>query len=200
MTREELKDLLDAQTETEFTDGQLLGRRPWIFDADETYHAWRRSVAATLAIEPSAVCIVGSAATGFSLSPWKAGRPFLRTLSLNPVVSDIDIALIDPNLFAVAWDTIVRFDRELRLGGTEESRSKIRMNVYLGLVGQRTLPRNTERARRLFTAISVDGRHPPLRGYRLQSRLYRRVEDLRAYHITSLRQLRAQLATEKASD
>lgn len=200
MTRQDLKNLLDAQTETEFTDGQLLGRRPWIFDADEAYHAWRRSVAGALSIEPSAVCIVGSAATGFSLSPRKAGRPFLRAHSLNAVASDIDIALVDPNLFAMAWDTIVRFDRELRLRGTDEGRNRIRMNVYWGLVGQQTLPQNTEPARRLLTAMSVAGRQPPLRGYRLQSRLYRRIEDLRAYHIKSLRQLRAQLATDRESD
>jgi hypothetical protein len=31
MTPEELLSLLDAQTAYEFIDGQLLGRRPWIF-------------------------------------------------------------------------------------------------------------------------------------------------------------------------
>jgi hypothetical protein len=197
MTRQELRRLLSAQSETEFTDGQLLGRCPWIFDASETYDAWRSSVAETLSIEPGSIRIVGSAATGFSLSPQKPGRPFRRTSSLNTVASDIDIALIHPNLFAMAWDTIIRFDREHKLGGTEERRNTIRVNVYWGLVGQRTLPRNTEPARMLLTAMSVAGRLPPLRGYRIQSRIYRRMEDLRAYHISSLRQLRLVLAAQE---
>jgi len=74
------------------------------------------------------------------------------------------------------------------------TRSKIRIDIYWGLVGQQSLPRNTEPARMLLTAMSVAGRLPPLRGYRIRSRVYRRLDDLRAYHTTSLRQLRALLA------
>jgi hypothetical protein len=196
MTLEELKTLLNAQTEFEFIDGLLLGRRPWIFDADDSYDAWRRYVAATLAIHPDAVRVVGSAATGFSLSPRKPGRPFRRRSSLGTEASDIDIALIDPNLFAAAWDTIVRFDWERRLGGTDESRNSIRVDVYWGLVGQQRVPRNTEAARMLLTAMSVAGRSPPLRGYRIRSRVYRRLEDLRWYHVNSLRLLRAELVKD----
>ena len=167
---------------------------PWIFDADDRYDAWRRYVAAAIAVDPDAIRIVGSAAIGFSLSPWKPGRPFRRTSSLGTEASDIDIALIDPNLFSAAWDTIVRLDRERRLGGTDESRNSIRVDVYWGLVGQQRVPRNTEAARVLLTAMSVAGRLPPLRGYRIRSRVYRRLEDLRWYHVNSLRLLRAELA------
>jgi hypothetical protein len=194
MTIEELLVLLDTQTESEFVERQLLSRRPWIFEADDAYHAWRSSVAATLRIGPDNIRIVGSAATGYSLSPLKPGRPFRKASTLDASSSDIDIAFVDPTLFAAAWDTIVLFDRTYRLGGAYETRSKIRIDIYWGLVGQQSLPRNTEPARMLLTAMSVAGRLPPLRGYRIRNRVYRRLDDLHAYHTTSLRQLRALLA------
>jgi hypothetical protein len=60
-------------------------------------------------------------------------------------------------------------------------------------VGQQNIPRNTEPARVVLSAMSVAGRSPPLRGYRIRTRVYRRFEDLREYHVSSLRQLRARL-------
>ena len=68
MIRQELGVLLYAQTETEFADTQLLGKRPWIFNTDVRHDAERRSVAASLVIEPSGVRIVGSAATALALA------------------------------------------------------------------------------------------------------------------------------------
>lgn len=193
MTPKELLALLDAQPAHEFIDGQLLGRRPWIFDADERYNAWRRGISHTLGIDAGAILIVGSAATGYSLSPLKPGRPFRPASILGQAQSDIDIALIDPNLFTAVWDEIVMRDRRFHLGGTDDTRDRIRFEIYHGLVGQQNIPRNTEPARILLSAMSDAGRSPPLRGHRIRTRVYRRLEDLRAYHLSSLRQLRARL-------
>lgn len=197
MTIDELRVLLDAYSEAEFVDNQLLLRRPWIFETDDIYDTWRRSVAATLGIVSENVRIVGSAATGFSLSPLKPGRPFRRTSSLDRAPSDIDVAVIDPSLFDLSWNTIVLFDRRRSLGGTDEGRNRIRVNVYWGLVGQRDLPWNTEPARVLLQAMVTAQRSAPIRGHQVRGRIYRRIEDLRAYHISSLRQLRAQLSVEQ---
>lgn len=194
MTIDELRKLLDAYSEGEFVDGQLLSRRPWIFETDDSYDIWRRSVAAMLGIVSENVRIVGSAAMGFSLSPLKPGRPFRRTSSLDLAPSDIDVALIDPTLFDMSWNTIVLFDRRRGLRGTDDGRNRIRVNVYWGLVGQKDLPWNTEPARVLLQAMATAQRSAPLRGHQVRSRIYRRMEDLRAYHVSSLRQLRAQLS------
>ena len=176
-------------------DREILERRPWIFDAVESYQAWRTSVASQLGVEPDNVRIVGSAATGFSLSPLKPGRPFRRLENAaGGQTSDIDIALIAPSLFVVAWETILYLDRRHRLGIAQGALGKIRLDVYWGLVGQQSLPRNTDPARSILSAMSVAGRMPPLRGYPIRCRIYRRVEDLRAYHTDSLRQLRQELA------
>ena len=72
MTTEELAALLTAQTDIDFVETHLLGRRPWIFDTDKTYDEWRVAVARALLVDPISVQIVGSAATGYSLEPAKA--------------------------------------------------------------------------------------------------------------------------------
>jgi len=194
MTEDQLRSLLNTQTDDEFVDRALLSGRPWIFSTDEIYHTWQQSVSAELALQPENVRIVGSAATGFSLSPLKPGRSF-QSVTTRGRASDIDVALIDQGLFADAWNLILVTDRRRLLGGTGEARSKIREDIYWGVVGQKSVPSNTIIARRLLTAMSAAGRLPPLRGYQIRCRVYRRIDDLRAYHVSSLRQLRAELST-----
>jgi hypothetical protein len=195
MTPAELKGILANQPAHEFVEREILTRCPWIFDAEQDYQAWLGAVAAELAADPRSIRIVGSAATGYSLSPLKPGRPFRRLSSLGTRSSDIDVAFLDADLFREAWDTIVLFDRQRRLGVALDIRTKIRLDVYWGAIGQHSLPRNTDTARRFLTALSILSRRPPLRGYQVRCRVYRRIDDLRAYHIDSLRQLRVQLET-----
>lgn len=194
MTVEELRSWLAARTDEECIDREILGRRPWIFPADEPYNAWRNSVASVLNVSTDGIRIVGSAATGFSLSPLKPGRPF-RPLPSTTNASDIDVALVAPLLFTEAWNVVVEFDRNRRLGSTEDGRAKIRLDIYAGLVAHYSIPVNTDPARTALAALAVAGRQPPLRGHQIRCRIYRRNEDLRAYHIYSLRLLRQELAT-----
>ena len=193
MDRADLAALLSGYADHEFVERELLNRRPWIFPDDAIFGAWRSSVADVLKIAPGDVSIVGSAATGYSLSPLKPGRPFRPVSPRSAVASDIDIAFIDPTLFSEAWDIIVRLDRALQLGGTDERRGKIRLDIYYGLIAHQTIPLNTSPARRFRTAMTFAGRLPPLRGYRIRARVYRRSEDLRSYHLSSLRLLRREL-------
>jgi len=195
MTRDELKVLLETQTDSEFIDQRILSSRPWLFATDETYRAWQGSVADSITIGRDCVRIVGSAATGFSLSPLKPGRPFRKVASGALKQSDVDIALIDPALFVKVWNDILLYDRRRALGGTDESRDKIRMDIYWGFVSQYNVPRNTDVARRLLVAASVASRSAPVRGHPVSYRLYRRLEDLHGYHVASLRALRSELST-----
>jgi hypothetical protein len=193
MTRGELRKLLDERSHDDFVDRQILNRIPWIFDGSVDYSTWLVEVAADIDIPTTSIRIVGSAATGYSLSPLKPGRPFRPRSTANERTSDIDVALLDDDLFYQAWDTIVGYDRRRRLKGSEEARAKLRLDVYWGVVSQNSLPQNTEPARRLLMALAALGRRPPLRGYTVRCRVYRRIEDLRAYHVESLRHLRAEL-------
>lgn len=192
MTKDELKELLAGRRNEEFVDTEILNRRPWIFAVDAEHDSWCASVATALEIEKQHIHIVGSAATGYSLSPLKAGRAF-RKPTTDTQASDIDLAITSKELFEEAWNTVIAFDRRMRLRMSSSERDKMRTDVYWGLVGQRSLPANTDAARRILTAVSAATNAPPVRGHIVRCRIYRRKNDLTAYHVSSLRQLRAVL-------
>jgi hypothetical protein len=192
MNTEELKNFIRGRKTDEFVDTEVLNRRPWIFATDAQHDQWCRSVAEALNVDPADIRIVGSAATGYSLSPYKAGRPF-RNLAERGRTSDIDLAITSDDLFEDAWNTIVTRDRGRTLSMTGDQRDKMRTDVYWGLVAQKSLPGNTDSARRLLTALARATVVPPIRGYLVRCRIYRRREDLKAYHVASLRQLRLDL-------
>lgn len=101
-----------------FVEENLLARVPWIFQGDATlFNAWRAAAAREVHIARENVFLVGSAATGFSLSPSKPGKDFRRAVSgASYRPSDLDIAIVDSTFFQEAWNTIVRFDRGRGLG------------------------------------------------------------------------------------
>lgn len=183
-------ELLNSRNDRDIVDGQVLGGRPWIFKTDESFEKWQEEVSGDLALSRESIRLVGSAATGFSLSPEKPGRPFRERPDTAGTLSDIDVALVDQALFLAAWEAIVQLDRGLRLG---PKAYQVRQNVYWGLVADFSVPRNTQPSRRLLGAMSALSRRPPLRGYKVRCRIYRRLDDLRAYHMESLRKLRQRL-------
>src|SRR5262249_55934440 len=112
MTRDQLKKLLANRKNDEFVDTEIINRRPWIFTSDDEHASWSGAVAAALQLDKDRIHIVGSAATGYSLSPYKAGRPFKKVGS-GVLASDIDLAITSAELFEDAWNTIIAFDRRL---------------------------------------------------------------------------------------
>jgi len=64
MTRQELRDILNARDPLDFVESEILSRIPWIFSGGAAYQAWLQSVATELAIGAENIRIVGSAATG----------------------------------------------------------------------------------------------------------------------------------------
>lgn len=194
MTRDELRAFLQGRTNHDLVDAEIFRSFPWIFKSQEEYEKWLESIAKETALNRDSIRIVGSAATGFSLSPLKPGRPFRKDAAPGKPPSDIDVALLDGELFDLAWEAILRLDRKGRLHGTDDSRSRIRTEVYWGLVGFQNVPSNTDVARRILGVTSALGRQAPLRGYPVKCRIYRRLEDLHAYHVSSLKRLRTELS------
>src|SRR6267142_6305739 len=116
MDRVELLRLLSsASSLSQFVESSLFSGIPWIFRDDPTeYPSWRRDCASAGNVSPENVFIVGSAATGFSMSPMKAGRPFRPVSRLGPP-SDIDLAIVDEDLFTGSWNYLVTLDRSYSL-------------------------------------------------------------------------------------
>lgn len=201
MDREELRRALEASPSlATFFSMQVLDAVPWIFRGDvDLYRAWKQDVADAAGVTSDAIVLVGSAAVGYSLSPFKAGRDFRPVLDGEDPPSDIDVAVIDSDLFTKAWNDLVRSDRHRSLwrivgrsGGRAtipEAIAKMRQDVYFGAVASNYALPGSESASRVRTLLSAVTRRNPFRGHPPRARLYRRRDDLLAYHEQSLRQL-----------
>ncbi len=186
-----LAEIFSNISDEDFVDARLLSATPWAFREDPAeYGRWRERLGQDADLDPTGVFIVGSAATGYSLSPLKLGRDFRPLGAEGSEASDIDLAVVAPPLFFKAWNVIVAYDQDRILGFNP---GQIRQQIYWGFVSNVFVPANTEPSRHIRRLLAASARHRPFRGYKVSARVYRRLADLRAYHIFSLRQVRAVL-------
>jgi hypothetical protein len=162
----------------------VLERLPFTFDTKEQYFRWRHMLAEGLQVDPRDIVLVGSAATGRSLSARKKFSMFNRK-------SDVDIAIISPAHFDRAWHwfrrvnpALLGFDPEqLRLFNRHREGyifdGMIAANVFLSY-----LPFGAEWNRELQR--SEQYLPPSLRGRVLSVRIYRDSEALRRAQLEAL--------------
>ena len=94
------KDLIDLSG-TKFISKHILERIPYIFNNDaDSYLNWRQNLSIQLKIDPHDIFITGSASLGISLNPNKNFKNFNQS-------SDIDISIIAPHYFEVAWHDLL---------------------------------------------------------------------------------------------
>ncbi|MFI6525595.1 hypothetical protein [Streptomyces uncialis] len=79
-----------------FVTARLFDGIPAVWPQELSYIQWRHLVATELGVDPMAIQLVGSARLGYSLNPSKNYRKFHEN-------SDLDIAVISPELFEKAW-------------------------------------------------------------------------------------------------
>lgn len=200
-----------ARSRRAFVERDLLDGVPWVFDGDEDQFAiWRRRASSAGGFSVENVYIVGSAATGYSLSPRKAGREFRKLTPSQSRSSDIDIAVVDAELFTGIWDSIVKSDRGRRMcrhlamvmpPGFDPiaALDDVRLNIYRGIVGDRQSSVDSDARRRLRMMRSATTGMEPFLGYPVRMRIYRRREDLVAYHEQSLWALEKALEESRGS-
>lgn len=165
---------------------RLLADNPWFFEKRSIiFHDWSQALLSTMDFTNSAcLFLVGSGATGFSLAPEKAGAHF-RGLTTKPKPSDLDFALVDPQFFAVSWNSMIAEDT---IYGSLRRHDDIRIRIYWGRIEQDVVPsKHRSRLRKLVDAIRRDS---ACRGFPTTVRVYRRREDLLGYSRWCLRQLR----------
>ena len=168
----------------------LVHDNPWLFDTNSIdFTKWGSNLLAHNGFgKDSSLHLVGSAATGFSLSPTKAGAQF-RNVSDPPKPSDLDFALVDSEFFTNTWNDLVKEDSLL---GSSIRPDAIRIRVYWGRIEQHVIPGNHRpRTRSLLDAIR---RQQICRGHSASIRVYRRVDDLLGYSLWCIRQLKRELA------
>ena len=201
-----LLTIIEAATSNrDFVEKTLFSDTPWIFRGDASrYSEWRTTTARASGLTPDGIYLVGSAATGYSLSPFKPGREFRP---IDPGVthkSDIDIAVVNDELFVNSWNSILRYDRARRLSGALSGAwshkqpilqqiDRMRLNIYWGTISHAHTTQGSAESRVLRTLFSATTREDPFQGYDIKARIYRRREDLLSYHEQSLQQLKVKL-------
>jgi hypothetical protein len=167
----------------------VLERVPFVFKNDwKQYREWKRVLGEALDIDPCDIFITGSGAVGLSLSPYKNFSFFNDT-------SDIDVAIISPHHFDVAW----RHMRTLRRTGLsyfewESVKAHQQNYIYWGCVATdkilHLLPFGREWLGALVRMEGID----PASGRSISARIYRDARSLRDYTAFTLRALKANLA------
>ena len=162
-----------------FVTARLFDGTPAVWPKELNYIRWRHLVATELGVDPMAVQLVGSARLGYSMNPGKNFRKFHEG-------SDLDIAVISPELFDRAWS-------ELRVIIEDDLFSRRRKDYLRKLVFEEcialdiVLPRLSfgeqwSRSRDLF----VHDLGAAFVNCEVNYRLYRNHRSLRSYQVKSV--------------
>jgi len=186
------RDLRDPKrSETYILDCYFHSGRPTVFDKaapDEEPKlkglvADRLRRAFKLDVHPLQLVICGSAHLGFSPVPSKLGQPF------DARQSDIDIAVVSPELFESWWD-------ELRQAPPPRAiREQIASDLFWGFIDASKLHEVSDYGRRWWKAF---GALKTPRAAGIRGRLYRNMWTMETYHRRAIRQGRARLTNPSA--
>ena len=147
-----------------------------------------------LNVKAESITLVGSGRFGFSLAPYKFGRPFNDR-------SDLDFIIVDAAFFDTAWMELIRydfnslpFDRDV----SESIREHRSNNVFWGYLEPYNLKVALSVYRKVwFPAFAGLGFFVVLAGRQVKARVYRTWDHAKTYHRFGLRMLVAQDTGEK---
>lgn len=195
---------LKRQSVEAVTQDLLSEDSPYVFrESAHGYSVLRDHLSKSLSIEADSVRIIGSALTGFSLSPDNYPRAFGDT-------SDIDVLIVSERLFDFAWSTILKWhyprrghhldviDREWMVQRRRDVYwgwfvpDKIR---YPGLSRPTTLNPLRDLSTNWFEAFKGLGVHAELSNRDVNGRLYRTWDHATLYHANGLSQIKSRLTT-----
>lgn len=194
MTADSLKRDLVRLTPDAFVSLRILECHPSLFGGDElAYFDWRRRVGQGLGVDPSDIILVGSAATGFSLSPQKQFRPFGDR-------SDIDVAVVSHLHFEIAWDALRRvgakkydWPRKAR-EALDDHRERL---IYWGTIATDRLLAHLPYGADWAKATSPIQDAAPVDSRRINYRIYRDMDSLRAYQKIAVTEAANRLLAKK---
>ncbi|MBP1174665.1 MULTISPECIES: hypothetical protein [Paenibacillus] len=157
----------------------------------EKIDTFKEIVTKNFEISFHSVQMVGSAKIGFSLSPYKGLREFVKqSLNDNDKVSDIDLAIVSDSLFDEIWRAMRKHKSTYYMSNYQ----RVANSVFLGYINDKdftdmpnfnseieTRINNTNRE--LIEELSII--HP------ISYRIYRSWEDLEEYQLTSIEKARS---------
>lgn len=159
-----------------------------------------------LGVKSESVAIVGSGKMGFSLSPDTFAMPFSDE-------SDIDVIIVNNELFDSCWSTILKWHYPRRYTGLEISADRgwagdRKKDIYwgwiepdrikfTGLTFPQTLRPLRDFSTRWFNTFKGLSRYTDFAGRNVNGRLYRTWEHATLYHVEGLRVIKAKVSEGK---
>lgn len=182
-------ELLELSPE-DFVSHRLIDRVPAVFSDRSAYIAWKAQLAAGLEVDPYGVILVGSACTGYSLSPQKNFRDFHAK-------SDFDVAVVSDQHFDEAW----RFLRDLGArihklpGPTKRAVNSHRSgHVFDGAIATDAILEHLPFGKTWVPVLEAMTLADPADGRKVKVRLYRDLFALRSYQRRGVEDARTRLA------
>lgn len=207
LTAEEFRRLLLTESLDTIVRAYVLGGPAFAFQDDmATYTEMVDHLVSRLGVQAAGVTVIGSAKLGFSLNPIRFPRSFRDE-------SDIDVLIVDQNLFDSAWFTMLDWNylRRHKLPATEWQWARQRREElywgwftperirYSGLRFPASLEPLRDLSTRWFDAFQSLGLLPAFAGRRVSGRLYRTWDHAHRYQLVGLRRLR-EIATDMEGD
>jgi hypothetical protein len=190
-TSTDIRAELGALPTSMFVSRWLLERIPHVFGDDfDLYLEWKHDLGTRLGVDPRAITLVGSAASGFSFSPQRALQPFHER-------SDVDVAVVSAHHFDIVWRWLrslsverYRLPRYVQ-GQIDDHRERL---VYWGAIATDRLLHYTPLGKQWIPALSEVAKRLPGNNSRdVNVRLFREFEALRAYQMHCCDTIRAKL-------
>lgn len=168
----------------------IFDRTPHIFGGDaSTCRSWTAKLAHLLNVDATEVRMVGSAAVGFSLSPYKDFSEFSDA-------SDVDIAVVSDYYFSEAWHFLRTIDLTLAQV-TWPQRAAIKEHqtrfIYWGCIAADKILPLLPFAQRWMAARALVSGSTPTDGRDVNFRIYKDFRALRTYQMRGLAKLKGKL-------
>lgn len=185
------RDLEDLLNELLFEQVPFIFTQSW-----SLFRTWRRELGLAVNVDPSEIIVVGSAATGQSLSPIKAFKAFDQE-------SDVDVAIVSDHFFSEAWHHLRSVDLTLD-ALTPTQRAAIvdhqKRYIYWGCIATDRILSLMPFAIRWVAARSNLAAMPPTSDRDINFRIYKDFRALRSYQLRGLKRLRAALLDPKGDE
>lgn len=188
-TKEQILTYLRDSTASDVAN-DLFVKDPWIFHNRPSDAIRFQRIAHNFGLleDDCKMLVMGSGATGFSLSPYKLGNRFSPSQSASVRISDLDIVLVNDLLFQKAWDDLRHEERFAnRLSDV------VRYDIYWGRVQNYNIVPRT-RVSITVRDLSSALRKEIFKGHKVNVRIYRTVKDLMDYNIRGVNFLKRKTA------
>lgn len=191
--REVILENIKSSNPNTFLTYKMLECVPYIFQSDfDSYISWKSTLSYRLKVDSKAITIVGSASLGISLNPNKNFKQFDEK-------SDIDVAIISHYYFDESWYFL------RNLGSSYHSYSPIIKEaindhisrlIYWGTIATDKLLPILPFAKEWTSTIEHMKKIEPTKDRRINFRIYKDYESLRAYQLLNLKSLQSKLLEE----